>query len=134
MSRRMEVGLRTLVLAIHEEATITAAAKGLTGALAQLAALRETASLASGQAGRAVGEEEVMRIVLNARRVRQTRAEAQATTAGALTKAATKAAVATAKAGTAQEASDNPVPVRVRRRLAPLAVRSLTRNLPAIVR
>lgn len=126
MSRRMEIGLRTLVLAIHEEATITAAAKGLTGTLAQLAALRETASLASGQAGRAVGEEEVMRIVLNARRIRRMRAEAEAVTAESGTME---------KVGTAQETPADPLPVRLkRRRLAPLAARSLTRNSPAIVR
>lgn len=123
MSRRMEVGLRTLVLAIHEEATITAAAKGLTGTLAQLAALQETASLASGQAGRAVSEEEVMRIVLNARRVRRLRAEAEAAVTEAM------------KAEVVKEAPVQPAPVRVRRRrIAPLAVRSLTRNLAATVR
>lgn len=131
MSRRMEIGLRTLVLAIHEEATITAAAKGLTGALAQLAALRETASLASGQAGRAVGEEEVMRIVLNARRVRRMRAEAEAVTMAAMA----TVAETMEKVGTAQEMPADPLAVRLkRRRLAPLAVRSLTRNLPAILR
>ena len=62
---------RTFVLALHQEAEATAAAKGLTGALAQLAALRETASLASGPAGRAVGEGEVMRILLDDRRLRK---------------------------------------------------------------
>jgi len=77
MSKRMESGLRALVLAIHDEATVTAVTKGLTGALAQLAALQETADLASAQAGRVVSEEEVMRIVLHARRTRNARGTAQ---------------------------------------------------------
>lgn len=66
-----DAGWRTFVLALHQEAEATAAAKGLTGALAQLVALRETASLASGPAGRAVGEGEVMRILLDDRRLRK---------------------------------------------------------------
>ncbi|MBP2300123.1 hypothetical protein [Azospirillum picis] len=68
MSTRMEFGLRTLVLALYEEAAITAAAKGLTGSLGALAVLRETASLASARARRPVTEEEVLGAVLHARR------------------------------------------------------------------
>ena len=72
-----DAGWRTFVLALHQEAEATAAAKGLTGALAQLAALRETASLASGPAGRTVGEGEVMRILLDDRRLRKATARAE---------------------------------------------------------
>jgi len=90
----------------------------LTGTLAQLATLQETASLVSGQVGRAVSEEEVMRIVLNARRIRRLRVEAEAAIAEAV-----------------EKASDEAAPLRVkRRRITPLAVRSLTRNLAATVR
>lgn len=71
MSTRMENGLRTLVLALYDEAALTAAAKGLTGLLAERAALCEAASLAAGPARRAVSEEEVLRIVLAARRIRR---------------------------------------------------------------
>lgn len=71
MSTRMEHGLRTLVLALYDEAALTAAAKGLTGLLAERAALSEAASLAAGPARRAVSEEEVLRIVLAARRIRR---------------------------------------------------------------
>ncbi|CBS87600.1 hypothetical protein [Azospirillum lipoferum] len=71
MSTRMEHGLRTLVLALYDEAALTAAAKGLTGLLAERAALCEAASLAAGLARRAVSEEEVLRIVLAARRIRR---------------------------------------------------------------
>ena len=71
MSTRMEHGLRTLVLALYDEAALTAAAKGLTGLLAEQAALCEAASLATGRARRAVSEEEVLRVVLAARRLRR---------------------------------------------------------------
>lgn len=71
MSTRMEHGLRTLVLALYDEAVLTAAAKGLTGLLAERAALCEAASLASVPARRAVSEEEVLRIVLSARRLQR---------------------------------------------------------------
>ena len=71
MSTRMEHGLRTLVLALYDEAALTAAAKGLTGLLAERAALCEAASLAAGPARRSVSEEEVLRIVLAARRIRR---------------------------------------------------------------
>ncbi|SMH58395.1 hypothetical protein [Azospirillum agricola] len=71
MSTRMEAGLRTLVLALYDEAALTATSKGLTGALGQMAALRETACLASGPARRSVSEEEVMRVLLSARRTRR---------------------------------------------------------------
>jgi len=67
----MEAGLRTLVLALYDEAALTAAAKGLTGTLGHMAALRETASLASAPARRTVSEEEVMRVLLAARRTRR---------------------------------------------------------------
>ncbi|WP_247872046.1 hypothetical protein [Azospirillum sp. TSO35-2] len=63
--------MRTLVLALYDEAALTAAAKGLTGLLGEQAAVREAASLASGPARRAVSEEEVLRIVLAARRIRR---------------------------------------------------------------
>lgn len=72
MSIRMEAGLKTLVLALYDEAVLTAAAKGLPGSLGQMAALRETASLASGPARRPVSEEEVMHALLSARRARRT--------------------------------------------------------------
>ena len=62
-------GLKPFILAIHREALETAAAKGLTGTLAQVAALQDTASLASARAGRTVTEEEVMRLLLRERRV-----------------------------------------------------------------
>lgn len=71
MSTRIEAGLRAVVLALYDEATLTAAAKGLTGSVGQLAVLRETASLARGPARRAVSEQEVMRLVLSARRTRR---------------------------------------------------------------
>ncbi|WP_148219306.1 hypothetical protein [Azospirillum sp. B510] len=71
MSTRMERGLRTLVLALYDEAALTAAAKGLTGLLAERAALCEVASLASVPARRPVSEEEVLRIVLSARRLQR---------------------------------------------------------------
>ncbi|ANC92106.1 hypothetical protein A6A40_09420 [Azospirillum humicireducens] len=71
MSTRMENGLRTLVLALYDEAALTAAAKGLTGLLAERAALCEAASLAAGPARRTVSEEEVLRIILAARRIRR---------------------------------------------------------------
>ncbi|MCG5239648.1 hypothetical protein [Azospirillum doebereinerae] len=71
MSIRIEAGLRTLVLALYDEAALTAATKGLTGTLGQMAALRETASLASAPARRTVSEEEVMRVLLAARRTRR---------------------------------------------------------------
>lgn len=71
MSTRMEHGLRTLVLALYDEAALTAAAKGLTGLLAERAALSEAASLASVPARRTVSEEEVLRIVLSARRLQR---------------------------------------------------------------
>lgn len=71
MSTRMEHGLRTLVLALYDEAALTAAAKGLTGLLAERAALYEAASLAAGTARRAVSEEEVLRLVLSARRLQR---------------------------------------------------------------
>lgn len=71
MSTRMEHGMRTLVLSLYDEALLTAAAKGLTGLLAERAALCEVASLAAGPARRAVSEEEVLRIVLSARRIRR---------------------------------------------------------------
>lgn len=61
-------GLKPFILAIHREALETAAAKGLTGTLAQVAALQDTASLASARAGRPVAEEEVMRLLLRERR------------------------------------------------------------------
>lgn len=77
MSTRMEHGLRTLVLALYDEAALTAAAKGLTGLLAERAALCEAASLAAGPARRAVSEEEVLRIVLAARRIRRLGSSAQ---------------------------------------------------------
>ncbi|MBK3736452.1 hypothetical protein GAY29_25810 [Azospirillum brasilense] len=63
-------GLKPFILAIHREALVTAAAKGLTGTLAQVAALQDTASLASARAGRPVTEEEVMRLLLRERRAR----------------------------------------------------------------
>ncbi|QCO18826.1 hypothetical protein D3869_26490 (plasmid) [Azospirillum brasilense] len=63
-------GLKPFILAIHREALDTAAAKGLTGTLAQVAALQDTASLASAKAGRPVTEEEVMRLLLRERRAR----------------------------------------------------------------
>ncbi|CAO3414606.1 hypothetical protein [Azospirillum endophyticum] len=71
MSTRMEHGLRTFVLALYDEAALTAAAKGLTGLLAERAALCEAASLASVPARRPVSEEEVLRIVLSARRIQR---------------------------------------------------------------
>ncbi|MBK1839899.1 hypothetical protein JHL17_21055 [Azospirillum sp. YIM B02556] len=71
MSTRMEHGLRIFVLALYDEAALTAAAKGLTGLLAERAALCEAASLASVQARRAVSEEEVLRVVLSARRIQR---------------------------------------------------------------
>ncbi|MBY6260586.1 hypothetical protein EI613_01425 [Azospirillum sp. 412522] len=71
MSTRMEHGLRTLVLALYDEAALTAAAKGLTGLMAERAALCEAASLASAPARRAVSEEEVLRVVLSARRLQR---------------------------------------------------------------
>ncbi|WP_454020594.1 hypothetical protein [Azospirillum sp. Marseille-Q6669] len=64
-------GLKPFILAIHREALETAAAKGLTGTLAQVAALQDTASLASAKAGRLVTEEEVMRLLLRERRARK---------------------------------------------------------------
>ncbi|TWA82700.1 hypothetical protein FBY14_1213 [Azospirillum brasilense] len=64
-------GLKPFILAIHREALETAAAKGLTGTLAQVAALQDTASLASAKAGRLVTEEEVMRLLLRERRGRK---------------------------------------------------------------
>lgn len=64
-------GLKPFILAIHREALETAAAKGLTGTLAQVAALQDTASLASAWAGRTVTEEEVMRLLLRERRTRR---------------------------------------------------------------
>lgn len=66
-------GLKPFILAIHREALETAAAKGLTGTLAQVAALQDTASLASAKAGRPVAEEEVMRLLLRERRAGKTR-------------------------------------------------------------
>lgn len=116
MSRRMEVGLRTLILAIYDEASLTAAAKGLKGTLAQLAALRETVSLASGPAGRPVDEEEVMGLVLDARRTGRLRGHGHAAMA-------------------AETASATP-PMRVRRlrRAVPPGLRSATRRLAPVVR
>ncbi len=64
-------GLKPFILAIHREALATAAAKGLTGTLAQVAALQDTASLAAARAGRPVTEEEVMRLLLRERRARR---------------------------------------------------------------
>ncbi|WP_448208407.1 hypothetical protein [Azospirillum sp. sgz302134] len=125
---------RAFVLAVHREATITAQAKGLTGALAELAALQETTGLVSGKAGRSVGEEEVMRIILNARRARRRRCEEALRV---------EAAVAPAATETAGEVPEEPVPdtpkkrtvVRLRRgRIAPLALRPLVRALSATVR
>ncbi|WP_244434175.1 hypothetical protein [Azospirillum sp. B506] len=63
--------MRTLVLALYDEAALTAAAKGLTGLLAERAALCEVASLVSFRARRTVSEEEVLRIVLSARRLQR---------------------------------------------------------------
>ncbi|WP_376992700.1 hypothetical protein [Azospirillum lipoferum] len=63
--------MRTLVLALYNEAALTAAAKGLTGLLAERAALCEAASLASAPARRTVSEEEVLRMVLSARRLQR---------------------------------------------------------------
>ncbi|ALJ39078.1 hypothetical protein D9623_30645 [Azospirillum brasilense] len=63
--------LKPFILAIHREALKTAAAKGLTGSLAQVAALQDTASLVSVKAGRLVTEEEVMRLLLRERRARK---------------------------------------------------------------
>ncbi|MBB3266877.1 hypothetical protein FHW79_004526 [Azospirillum sp. OGB3] len=71
-------GLKPFILAIHREALETAAAKGLSGTLAQVAALQDTASLASAQAGRRVTEEEVMRLLLRERRAGSIREAAQA--------------------------------------------------------
>ncbi|WP_188262883.1 hypothetical protein [Azospirillum tabaci] len=71
-------GLKPFILAIHREALETAAAKGLTGTLAQVAALQDTASLASAKAGRIVTEEEVMRLLLRERRARKIREAAEA--------------------------------------------------------
>ncbi|KAA0677404.1 hypothetical protein [Roseomonas genomospecies 6] len=71
-------GLKPFILAIHREALETAAAKGLTGTLAQVAALQDTASLASAWAGRTVTEEEVMRLLLRERRTRKSQEAAGA--------------------------------------------------------
>ncbi|GAA4247620.1 hypothetical protein GBZ26_10110 [Azospirillum formosense] len=71
-------GLKPFILAVHREALETAAAKGLTGALAQVAALQDTASLASAKAGRPVTEEEVMRLLLRERRTLRIREAAGA--------------------------------------------------------
>ncbi|CAO3458672.1 hypothetical protein [Azospirillum argentinense] len=70
-------GLKPFILAIHREALDTAAAKGLTGTLAEVAALQDTASLASARAGRPVTEEEVMRLLLRERRARRLREAAE---------------------------------------------------------
>lgn len=118
MSHRMEAGLKTLVLALYDEAALTAVAKGLTGAVGQLAALRETASLASGQARRPVSEAEVLRVVLRARRVRPT---PSIPVKGPVEGSATVPASTGADTGI--------VPFRLRRgRLAALAMRSLARD------
>lgn len=114
MSHRMEAGLRTLVLALYDEAALTAAAKGLTGAVGQLAALRETASLASGQVRRPVSEADVLRLVLRARRVRPILSVPVRTPAAVALAVPTDAGI---------------VPFRLRRgRLAALAARSLARH------
>lgn len=119
MSIRMEAGLRTLVLALYDEAALTAAAKGLTGPLGELAALRETASLASGQAHRAVSEEEVMRVLLSARRARRP------TRSPAARRSASLSAPTSAPTPALASAS----PLRLRRgRLAARAMRSLARH------
>ena len=81
-------GLRPFILAIHREALETAAAKGLTGTLAQVAALQDTASLASAKAGRPVAEEEVMRLLLRERRARKERDAAGPTPVAAVKKPA----------------------------------------------
>lgn len=126
MSRRMEVGLKTLILAIYDEASITAAAKGLKGTLVQLAALRETASLASGPAGRPVGEDEVMGLVLGARRAARRRAAfGESVREGAEAGAATEMAAAAPAA---------PVRVRRIRRAPPPGLRSLVRSLAPAAR
>ncbi|CAO3381881.1 hypothetical protein [Azospirillum argentinense] len=72
-----EHGLKPFILAIHREALVTAAAKGLTGTLAQVAALQDTASLATARAGRPVTEEEVMRLLLRERRAQGIREAAE---------------------------------------------------------
>ncbi|MFL7904636.1 hypothetical protein ACJ41P_26150 [Azospirillum argentinense] len=79
-------GLKPFILAIHREALDTAAAKGLTGTLAQVAALQDTASLATARAGRPVTEEEVMRLLLRERRARRIREAANAVPAAPIRK------------------------------------------------
>ncbi|MDQ2102458.1 hypothetical protein [Azospirillum isscasi] len=81
-------GLKPFILAIHREALETAAAKGLTGTLAEVAALQDTASLASAKAGRPVAEEEVMRLLLRERRIRKVQAAAEAAPVPAVRKPA----------------------------------------------
>lgn len=80
--------LKPFILAIHREALETAAAKGLTGTLAEVAALQDTASLASAKAGRPVTEEEVMRLLLRERRARRIRETAEAAPAAPVRKPA----------------------------------------------
>ncbi|MFC5356523.1 hypothetical protein [Azospirillum himalayense] len=79
-------GLKPFILAIHREALTTAAAKGLTGTLAQVAALQDTASLATARAGRPVTEEEVMRLLLRERRARGILEAAETVTAAPVRK------------------------------------------------
>ncbi|WP_207455374.1 hypothetical protein [Azospirillum sp. SYSU D00513] len=80
MTKPAESELRQLILSLHDEATLTARAKGMTGAVAELVALQETASLASGPARRTMSEEEVMRLVLQARRLGLARQDRTAAT------------------------------------------------------
>ncbi|WP_245986572.1 hypothetical protein [Azospirillum thermophilum] len=114
MSIRMEAGLRTLVLALYEEAALTAKAKRLTGATGRLAALRETADLASRGAGRRISEEEVLRVVLSAQRLRRI-------------EAATPILYAPPSSGVLRRAGGKGLRMR-RGRLAALAMRSLGRH------
>ncbi len=134
MSTRMEAGLRTLVLALYDEAALTAATKGLTGPLGELAALRETASLASGPARRPVSEEEVMRVLLSARRAcRSAPLSAVRRSPPVLLPTAASSAVSAVVADTMASADPAPVSaLRLRRgRLAARAMRSLARHATA---
>jgi hypothetical protein len=122
----MEAGLRTLVLALYKEAALTATAKGLTGPVGELAALRETASLASGPARRPVSEEEVMRVLLSARRTRRS------VMLPTVWPVAAVAAPPASLPASSVSAPARPPTLRLRRgRLAARAMRSLARHASA---